>query len=376
MAKGTDVIIVGGGVIGCSTAYYLAKKGMTVTVLESEIIGYGASCSNAGGVRQSARDDKELPIGMFAIKNIWPYLNEELGVDIEYCQNGNLRLGKTEEHMEILHSLAKRCSKSGLKVDVISGEDARQICPSLASDIIGATWCPTDGHANPLMTTLGYYKKARMLGVRFVTGEKVIEIKKYRGAARMVVTQRGNVYGADTIFLAAGYASRDIANTVGIDIPLAKVFDECVVTEVQPRMLDQMLGTADADFYGHQTAHGSFVFGGDSGFERFHKIVEDNKDSSAITPACITRSMIKYLPSLADAKIVRHWAGWLDKCSDGVPVLGKVSEVPGLVLAAGFSGHGFGIAPGVGYLMSELILGENLSCDISGLRYDRFKAKV
>lgn len=374
MLNHTDVIIIGGGVIGCGTAYYLAKRGISVTVLESHTIGYGASSSNAGGVRQSARDERELPIAMFTMQHIWPRLSEELELDVEFCQTGNLRLGKTEKHMKMIRILAESCSKSGLLMDVLTAGEVQKICPDLAPDIAGAGWCPTDGHANPLLTTLGFYRQARRMGARFITGEKVIKIEKYKGAARKVMTRSGNVYEADTILLAAGYGSREIANTVGIDLPLARVFDECMVTEAQPPMLKAMLGTADADFYGHQTVHGSFVFGGNSGFERYHKVTEESKDSTAITPPCIARSVIKYMPTLAGAKIIRHWAGWLDKCSDGVPIIGKVSEVPGLVIAAGFSGHGFGISPGVGYLLGELIAGERLSCDMKELRYDRFRA--
>ena len=91
-----DVIIIGGGIMGCATAYRLAKQGVDVLVLEKKEIGNGGSCRNAGGVRQSARDPKELPLAMYAVANIWPHLSEELGVDVEYHQGGNLRLGLTE----------------------------------------------------------------------------------------------------------------------------------------------------------------------------------------------------------------------------------------------------------------------------------------
>ena len=127
-------------------------------------------------------------------------------------------------------------------------------------------------------------------------------------------------------------------------MPMSRVLIEALVTEAEPHMFDQMLGTAEADFYGHQTKHGSFVFGGSSGYEAVNK---DNGTPicSSITAPCICRGIMKYFPDLADAKIVRTWAGWADQMKDGVPVLGNVSEVPGLVLATGFCGHGFGIAP-------------------------------
>lgn len=375
MKNSADVIIIGSGVIGNATAYYLAKKGCSVIVLEkSDNIGDGGSSRNGGGVRQSGRDKRELPLAMYGAKNLWPTLSEELGIDVEYYQEGNLRLGKTEEHLKILSNLTNRAKEYGLEVNMISGEEAREICPYLSEEVIGASWCPTDGHANPMLTTLAYYSKARQLGVRFITGEEVVEIQKVKGNAKRVIT-RNNIYEADNIILAAGYESRKIAATIGIDIPLNHVLLEVLVTEAQPSMFYQMLGTAEADFYGHQSTHGSFVFGGTSGYEAYNK---DNgiQATSSISASCTCRGILKYFPSLQDAKIVRTWAGWIDDCADHVPVISEVEEVPGLILACGFSGHGFGISPTVGMLLSEMVVEGKPSIDLSAFRYDRFKAKI
>lgn len=375
MNNHADVIIVGGGIIGCAAAYYLTKKGCSVLVLEgSKDIGNGGSSRNGGGVRQSGRDPRELPLAMYGIKNLWPTLSEELEVDCEYHQDGNLRLGKTEKHLEILQGLADRARACGLDVRMIDGDEVRAINPYLSDEVIGASWCPTDGHANPLTTTLGYYKMARRLGARFITEEPVLALKKIKGHLRQVITAE-NVYECDTVILAAGLGSRDIAATVGIDIPMQPAMLEALVTEAQPPMFDQMLGTAEADFYGHQTKHGSFVFGGTSGLEGFTK---DNHTpvTSSISAPSTCRGIIKYFPILKDAKIVRTWAGWMDLCADKVPVISPVSEVPGLILACGFSGHGFGIAPAVGTVLSQLALHEPTAVDLYELRYDRFRAKA
>lgn len=376
MENKADVIVIGGGIIGCATAYYLVKRGKSVIVLEgSDHIGNGGSSRNGGGVRQSGRDPRELPLVMYGIKNLWPGLSEELGVDCEYHQDGNLRLGKTQKHMEILQGLADRAKACGLDVRMIDGEEVRKINPYLSDEVIGASWCPTDGHANPLTTTLGYYKKARELGVRFITGEMVTELRKVKGAVRKVITPN-NVYEGDYVVVAAGYESREITGTIGIDIPMRKALIECLVTEAEPHMFDQMLGTAEADFYGHQTKHGSFVFGGSSGLEALVREDGDRTPTSSITASCICRGIMKYFPDLADTKIVRTWAGWMDRCTDGVPVLGKVEEAPGLILAAGFTGHGFGIAPAVGEQLARLIVDGETTVDLTELRYDRFKAKI
>lgn len=370
-----DVIIVGAGIIGSASAYYLAKKGYKVLVLEKEdIVGNGASVRNGGGVRQSGRDPRELPLAMYGIEHLWPNLSEELGYDVEYYKKGNLRLGKTEEHLKILEGLTKRAQACGLGVEMISGDEVRQINPYLSEEVIGASWCPTDGHANPLRATLAYYMAARRLGVRYLTGVDVQGLKKVKGVLRQVITDQG-IFESEYVVLANGLGARPVAGTVGIDIPLQSAKLSALVTEAEPKMFEQMLGTAEADFYGHQTTHGSFVFGGSTNFERYDKDNGTPIIASNAAP-CICRGILKYFPMLKDAKIVRTWAGWMDACADGVPVIDKIPEVPGLVIAAGLNGHGFGIAPAVGTVVSELIAGEPTSADISGLKYDRFKAKI
>ena len=375
MSNCAEVIIIGGGVIGCATAYYLAKEGTSVIVLEgSDHIGNGGSSRNGGGVRQSGRDPRELPLAMYGIRTLWPHLSEELETDCEYHQDGNLRLGKTEKHREILEGLADRARACGLDVRMIDGDEVRRINPHLSHEVTVASWCPTDGHANPLTTTLGFYKMARRLGARFITGEPVTELRTVKGKIRKVITPN-NVYEGEQVLVAAGLHSREILGTVGIDVPIDGSLLEALVTEAEAPMFDQMLGTADADFYGHQTKHGSFVFGGSSGLEPFYK---DNGTpvTSSRTAPCICRGIMKYFPELADAKIVRTWAGWSDRSADGVPVLGAVDEVPGLYAACAFTGHGFGISPAVGDQLAKLIRTGSTDVDLSPLRYDRFHAKI
>lgn len=371
-----DVIIIGSGVIGNATAYYLAKAGHSVIVLEKgDHIGNGGSTRNGGGVRQSGRHPAELTLAMYGVKHLWPNLSEDLGVEVEYYQEGNLRLGKTEENLKVLRNLTDRAASQGLDVKMISGDEARSINTYLSDEVLGASWCPTDGHANPLLVTLAYYKKARELGARFITGEEVTEIRKVKGLTKKVITENGNIYEGDKVILAAGYASRKIAQTIGIDVPLKQVLLEVLVTEAQPEMFYQMLGTAEADFYGHQSTHGSFVFGGTSGLDAY-AIEDENQPTISTTASCICRGIIKYFPNLKNLKIIRTWGGYIDDCADHIPVISHVEEAPGLILACGFSGHGFGIAPVVGMLLSEMAMDRDTTLDVKAFRYDRFKTRV
>lgn len=370
-----DVVIIGSGIIGNSTAYYLSKKGYSVIVLEkSRNIGDGGSSRNGGGVRQSGRDPRELPLAMYAVQNLWPTLSEELECDVEYVQEGNLRLGKNDAQLKILEDIVSRGRAQGLVLNMIDGDQAREICPYLSGEVIGASWCPSDGHANPLKATLAYYRKARQQGVRFITDQEVVGIRKIQGRASRVVT-RGGYYDAGTIVLSAGFESRDIAGSVGIDIPMTRILLETLVTEAQPPMFWQMLGTASADFYGHQSQHGSFIFGGTSGMEAVTKHDGRPLTSSMVTSSTC-RGIIAYLPALSEAKVVRTWAGFIDVSQDWIPVISHVDEVPGLILAAGFTGHGFGIAPTAGLLLSQMAAGEPVALSIDEFRYDRFRTKI
>lgn len=377
MKTTAEVIIVGGGVVGNAAAYYLAKRGVEVIVLEgSDSIGHGGSSRNGGGVRQSGRDVRELPYAIYGIKNIWPTLSEELGVDVEYVQKGNLRLGLNEDHIKILEGLTANAQGLGLDVTMVSAEEVKDICPHLSDQVVGASWCPTDGHANPMKTTLAYFKRARELGVTFISGAKVTAIKKIRGKARQVVVEDGTIFEGEHIILAAGYESRFIADSVGINIPMYPYFGSAIVTEAQPKMFDIMLGVATAEIYGHQCAHGSFVFGSGTGLEPTKKPDMDDLKLMSLDGSANCRGIMKYVPKLKDAKIVRTWGGWMDMTPDGVPVISQVEEVPGLIIACGMCGHGFGTAPAVGYMLSQMVVGEETVCDLTPLRYDRFKSSL
>ncbi|MDR3278312.1 MAG: FAD-binding oxidoreductase, partial [Oscillospiraceae bacterium] len=226
----------------------------------------------------------------------------------------------------------------------------------------------------PLLVTLAFYRAARRLGVRFISGEGVVAVKKHGGRARYVVTEN-SVYEGETVLVIAGYGSRAILKTVGLDVPMTPVKMECLVTEETPPMFYQMLGTAMADFYGHQSTHGSFVFGGQAGYEAFTPGYEEPPYSGSVAAGATCRGIMGYFPALKNLKVVRAWAGWLDDCADHVPVVSAVPEVPGLIIGCAFSGHGFGISPVAGLLLAELASGEKPTLDVSAFRYDRFVSK-
>lgn len=162
MNKTAEVIVISGGVNGCAAAYYLAQQGVSVIVLEgSDYIGNGGSSRNGGGVRQSGRDPRELLYAMWGIKELWPTLSEELGADVEYYQEGNLRLGKNDAHCATLQKLADKASAVGLDVRMISGDEAREINPYLSEEITcGKREGPADKKLDSKRRELNVYKRA------------------------------------------------------------------------------------------------------------------------------------------------------------------------------------------------------------------------
>lgn len=276
MIKTADVIVIGSGIVGSATAYELAKRGKSVLVLEKyPNVGDGASSRNGAGVRLAGRVSPEAELAAMAIYDIWPTLGEELDADLEYVVGGSLTMAHSESQMKSLQVKLAKDLKANVPSRIVDGNEAREICPILSDYVEQALYSEMDGHANPMVTTLAYYRAARRLGVDYITGENVIALEKMHGCCRKVLTEAGNVYEAEHIVLAAGFNSRRIAKTVGLWIPFLKRVDECLITEVQPPMTKVRLSSADGNFYGSQTKHGSFIFGGNTNLERYEECYDD-----------------------------------------------------------------------------------------------------
>ncbi len=368
MPEKADMVIIGGGVMGCAIAYNLAKEGLKPVVIEKADIGGEASGSNGGGVRQSARNLKEMPLAMESIQ-IYGQLHDELGMDVEYVREGNLRLCTSEEELETMRQAIVNQRESGLELTLLDRQQVLELNPYVGEKVIGASYCATDGHVNPFLVTYGYYLKAKSLGARFFTHEAVNEILMQKGKVAGVVTDKQQI-ATDLVVDAAGIAGRKVANMVGLDIPMRPIFSEALITEAYPPLFKQMIGHAKGLFYGRQTQHGSFFWGGFVGTEQF--IYREGKPLFHYIGPAISQMVIDYFPVLKNVNVIRMWSGLIAQMSDAIPVLGYTSEVPGFVFATGFSGHGFGLAPVIGRLISELIMDCQTSIPINDFCYGRF----
>jgi sarcosine oxidase subunit beta len=368
MTEAADIVIIGGGVMGCAIAYNLAKEGLKPVVIEKSDIGGEASGSNGGGVRQSARNLKEMPLAIESIQ-IYGQLHEELGMDVEYVRAGNLRLCTSEEELETMRKSVESQKTVGLELKMLDRQQVLEINPYVGETVIGASYCPTDGHANPFLVTYGFFLKAKSLGARFHTHEEAREIRLQKGRVTAVITDK-NTFETDLVVDAAGIAGRKVANMVGLDFPMRPLFSEALITEPYPPLFKQMIGHAKGLFYGRQTVHGPFFWGGFVGTEQY--IHREGKPLFHFIGPAISQLVIDFFPVLGKLHVIRMWSGLIAQMSDGIPVLGFAQEVPGFVMATGFSGHGFGLAPVIGRLISELIMDCKTSIPISDFCYGRF----
>jgi sarcosine oxidase subunit beta len=368
MPKKADAVIIGGGVMGCAIAYNLAREGLKPVVIEKSDIGGEASGANGGGVRQSARNLKEMPLAMESIK-IYGQLHEELGMDVEYVREGNLRLCTSAEEMESMRKSVESQKTAGLELSMLDRKQVLDINPYIGEKVLGASFCPTDGHVNPLLVTYAFFKKAKSLGARISTHAEVKAIRLQKNRVSAVITDK-QTFETDLVINAAGVAGRQVANMVGLDLPMKPVFSEAMITEPYPPLFKQMIGHARGLFYGRQTVHGSFFWGGFVGTEQF--IHREGKPLFHFIGPAISRMVIDYFPILKNVNVIRTWSGLIAQMSDSIPVLGFTEEVPGFVFATGFSGHGFGLAPVIGRLICELIMDCQTTIPLTDFCYGRF----
>ena len=368
MPEKADVVIIGGGVMGCAIAYNLAREGLKPVVIEKSDIGGEASGANGGGVRQSARNLKEMPLAIESIQ-IYGQLHEELGMDLEYVREGNLRLCTSEEELDTMRKSVENQKAANLDLEMLDRKQVLNINPHIGDKVIGASFCPTDGHVNPFLVTYAFFQKAKSLGARIVTHEEVKDIRLQKNKVSAVITDK-QTFETDLVVNAAGVAGRKVANMVGLDLPMRPVFSEAMITDPYPPLFRQMIGHAKGLFYGRQTVHGPFFWGGFVGTEQF--IHREGKPLFHFIGPAISSMVIDFFPILKDVNVIRTWSGLIAQISDAIPVLGYTEEVPGFVFATGFSGHGFGLAPVIGRLIGELIMDCQTSIPISDFCFGRF----
>lgn len=368
--KSANVVIIGAGISGCATAYELTKLGVNdVVVLEKDYVSSGATGRCGAGVRQQWGLKYNALLAQKSVE-IFENLSDELGMDIEFRQGGYLVLAHTESQVEQFKKNIELQNSLGIPSRFVSKEEAREICPPINTDaFLTATFCHTDGHANPFLTNFAYMRAAERNGVKIFKNTEVIGLDVSISSRKIVGVRTNKGYISCPIVVnAAGGHSRLIAQMAGVDIPVFPERHQILATEPLEPLFDTMVISFQIGIYVQQVPHGSFVMG----------IGEKEEPSFEIRSTWqflehITKELINLLPVMRDVRIVRQWAGLYDKSLDAAPILGPDPRVEGLYHQCGFSGHGFMIAPMCSRVMAQKIAGVPTEIDISPLSVERFE---
>jgi len=370
----SDFVVVGAGVNGCGVAHRLAEEGCRVTVLERYRPAAMASGWTLAGVRQSGRHPAELPLAMGAV-GIWRRLADELDGPVGYCQSGNLRLAFGATESEQLRDMVESQRRAGLELEHLETPDAvRALAPALSPQVLAASCCPTDGHAEPMATVAALRAAAERHGAIFRLGEEAKSIRVEAGRVVAVVTDKETLSCGGCVVVGGVFSNRLLA-PLALRIPMRVNMIAVWQSEPLPGMLRQVLGTVAADVACLQQPDGRMRFSG--GRRLWHgrlagEEVPKMRPTADMLAVTLERAAAA-VPALADARMARFWGGLIDETPDALPVIERTPEVEGLVVGAGFSGHGFGIAPMTAFLLRDLALGEEPRLPLDSFRRSRFK---
>ena len=372
MKNKSDVVIIGGGINGCSLAYNLAKRGVDVTVLEKNYLSSGATGRCGAGIRQQWSTKENVKLAIESIK-IFEKLSKELGEDIELRQGGYLVAIHDKKEMKQAEKNVKMQRSLGLKVDILTPNEMLDVVPILdvkGMNAVGATFCPTDGHANPSKTTFAYANAAKRNGADIYTHTKVLDIKTIKKQVTEVKTSQGSIK-TNTVVNAAGVFSKDISEMTGIKLPNVPFRKEIMASERLKLMFEAMVISFKDGIYFSQQDEGQIVGG---------VPIPDEKSGYKIMPTFsfiqhMARTLTRYSPILKNVNMLRHWTGFYDVSPDARPILGE-TKVKGFIQCNGFSGHGFMLSSMVSKLLTDYIVDNKTSDILENLQLKRFEGKT
>lgn len=370
MEKVADVVIIGGGVIGLSIAYHLGKKKAgKIILLEKGQLGEGSTGRCVGGIRTQFSTEINILFSLESMKT-FEHFEEEFGINPEFRRIGYLFLATTELDVEIFKQNVALQKKFGIPVEWLDSDEIARRNPYLKmEDVLGGTFCGLDGYAGPNEVLSGFARGAKGTGVKIYEGTEVKEIVVHKGRIRGVNTEGGEI-SCPVVVNAGGPYAALIGEMAGIEIPVKPLRRQVFVTA--PFYLTEQIIPLTIDFhrgwYFRQEVDGLLLSGPLDKEPSFNI----NTDYEAMLEA--SENAIFRVPALEKARIARGWAGLYEISPDHHAILGKVPGVEGLILANGFSGHGFQHSPAVGKVISELIVdGKATTIDISSLSIERFE---
>ncbi len=359
---GAAVVVIGGGVTGLSSAWWLARSKVDVIVIERGFVGGEASGRNGGQTLHIYS-----PFGMEE-QRLWPMMDEMLGYPTEW-HPGNISVGFDEDSLEFQKQMVQREVEMGFQAEVVDRQHIRDLVPLINKDIVGGIHRQHGGHANPQRTVQAFAWALQDLGGRIYQNHTATGILKEGDRVTGVVTDRGE-FAADFVIDAAGPSTGMIAEMAGVYLPLAHGRVEQIVTEPLPPMWPGNL--AGNGVYGRQTKRGNLAYGG--GPHEWIDLTEMSEPEKRTTPLIrnLARRVMNLYGEARDLRVIRSWGGVVEQTPDGMPVVERLDSPSNFIIAT-MSSVGFGLSPAVGRAVSELVInGEVTFADISEMNVGRF----
>ncbi|WFP65716.1 MULTISPECIES: FAD-binding oxidoreductase [unclassified Mesorhizobium] len=367
-----DVIVLGGGLMGTASAYFLARRGASVTLIERNRIGSGATVASFGNIRRTGRHLSQLPLAHRSL-TLWGKAKKMLGRDVEFRATGHIRLIFDDGGLADMRAYAQAARSWGLELEELDPRGIRTRFPGLGPDAIAASFSPQDGSGNPRLIAPAFAEAARKLGAEIIEGAPVEKIER-TDSGFLVATSKGP-FAAECLLNAAGAWGARIAALFGEEVPLDARGPQIGVTEPLPHRILPVVGiwTRDKHYgaYLRQVERGNIVFGGAA--ERVPVDLDPGRaKADPMRLPVQLRAVARLLPAIAKVAVIRTWSGCEGYVRDMLPIMGQSATTPGLFHAFGFSGHGFQLGPGVGEAMAELITTGRCETLLDDFRADRF----
>jgi len=369
--KAYDIVIIGGGITGCALAFELAKRGRKdILIIEKEYLSSGATGRCGAGIRQQWGTVLNATLARDSIR-IFEHLEEYTGYSgsCGLNQGGYLIVAYTEGEWAQFQKNVELQRSLDIPVQKLDAKGAREIVPHLNTEgLYGATFCQTDGHADPFHCTFAYAKAAQRLGAEIATYTTVTGLRVAGGKIQGVETDKGYVQ-AGTVINATGPHACEITKMAGVEVPVLPERHQILITEPVNHIQNPMVISFHFHFYCQQTPHGSFIMGiGDPA-----EPVSFNQEASwQFLEDCAT-PVTRVLPVLKNIRIVRQWAGLYDMSPDRNPIIDEMEGAAGLYTVAGFSGHGFMVAPKTAVIIAQKLTGEKPDIDVGLFSANRYK---